>query len=398
MGMKYNFDELIDRQETDSIKYDLRKLIFGKDDVLPMWVADMDFKTPDFIIESIRDRLHHPVLGYTLEPSGMHDAIVDWMRVRHGWDIRKEWIVAGPAVVPSMAILVHAFTAPGDEVIIQKPVYFPFFRTITNHDRHILNNPLKIENGKYVMDLNDLIKKITPRTRMIFLCSPHNPGGRVWQQNELESLAEICLENNILIVSDEIHADLVLFGNKHIPTASISEDIAKNTITCMSSSKTFNTAGLATAYVIVSDLKKRKIYKDKLHDFHLNIGNISGLYAQEAAYRKGSEWLDQLLSYLEDNINYLEEFIKKNLPDIRIMKPEGTYLVWMDFSNTRIDSKKLKKFIIEEAGLGLSDGQLFGEEGSGYQRLNVACPRSVLKQGLEGLSRAFFNMEKDEAK
>ena len=396
--MKYNFDEIIDRKQTDSIKYDLRKLIFGKEDVLPMWVADMDFRTPDFIIESIRSRLSHPVLGYTLEPTGMDDAIVDWMKVRHGWDIRKEWIVAGPAVVPSMAILVHAFTDPGDEIIVQQPVYFPFFRTITNHGRHILNNPLKNNKRRYEMDLDDLLNKITPKTRMIFLCSPHNPGGRVWNQNELESLADICLKNNILIVSDEIHADLVLFGNKHIPTASINEEIAKNTITCMSSSKTFNTAGLATAYVIISDLKKRRIYKDKLNDFHLNIGNIAGLYAQEAAYRNGAEWLDQLLNYIEGNINYLEDYIHENLPEVKIMKPEGTYLVWMDFRDSGIDLKRLKKFIIEVAGLGLSDGPLFGDEGTGFQRLNAACPRSILEKGLEALSSAFFNMKRDEEK
>ncbi len=225
--MNYNFDEIIDRQKTDSIKYDLRKLIFGREDVLPMWVADMDFKTPDFIIEAIQKRLKHPVLGYTLEPSGMDETIIDWMRTRHTWDIKKEWIVAGPAVVPSMAILVHAFSEPGDEIIVQRPVYFPFFRTITNHGRKLLNNPLVNRNGRYEMDLDDLIAKITPRTRMIFLCNPHNPGGRVWTESELKSLANICIDKNILIISDEIHSDLVLFGNKHIPTASINEDIAK---------------------------------------------------------------------------------------------------------------------------------------------------------------------------
>ena len=394
--MNYNFDEIIDRQKTDSIKYDLRKQIFGREDVLPMWVADMDFKTPDFIIEAIQKRLKHPVLGYTLEPSGMDEAIIDWMRTRHTWDIKKEWIVAGPAVVPSMAILVHAFSEPGDEIIVQRPVYFPFFRTITNHGRKLLNNPLVNRNGRYEMDLDDLIAKITPRTRMIFLCNPHNPGGRVWTESELKSLADICIDKNILIISDEIHSDLVMFGNKHIPTASINEDIAKNTITCMSSSKTFNTAGLATSYVIIPNLQNKRIYKEKLDDFHLNIGNIPGLIAQEAAYRHGAEWLDQLLNYLEGNIIYLVDYLQQNLPDIKVMKPEGTYLVWMDFRDTRIDLKKLKKFIIEEAGLGLSDGFLFGEEGSGYQRINVACPGSVLNQGLEGLSRAYFNLQKDE--
>jgi cystathionine beta-lyase len=396
--MDYNFDEIIDRQKTDSIKYDLRKLIFGREDVLPMWVADMDFKTPDFIIESIKNRLNHPVLGYTLEPSGMDEAIMDWMKTRHGWHIRKEWIVSGPAVVPSMAVLVHAFSDPGDEIIVQKPVYFPFFRTITNHNRYILNNPLINRNGRYEMDLDDLNKKITPRTKMIFLCNPHNPGGRVWREKELKALADICLENNILIISDEIHSDLVLFGNKHIPTASINEDISRNTITCMSSSKTFNTAGLASAYVIISNLKNRRIYKEKLNDFHLNIGNIAGLIAQEAAYRNGREWLEQLLRYLEGNIDYLVDFMQKYLPSVKVMKPEGTYLVWMDFRDANIDTKKLKKFIIEEAGLGLSDGFLFGEEGLGFQRLNLACPRSVLKKGLEGLLKAFNNFDQDETK
>ena len=396
--MDYNFDEIINRQNTDSIKYDLRKLIFGREDVLPMWVADMDFKTPEFIIESIKNRLNHPVLGYTLEPSGMDEAIMDWIKTRHGWDIRKEWIVTGPAVVPSMAVLVHAFTEPGDEIIVQKPVYFPFFRTITNHNRYILNNPLIIRNGRYEMDLDDLIEKITPRTKMIFLCNPHNPGGRVWSEKELKVLADICLDNNILIISDEIHSDLILFGNKHIPTASINEDISKNTITCMSSSKTFNTAGLASAYVIISNLKNRRIYKEKLNDFHLNIGNVAGLFAQEAAYRNGREWLEQLLKYLEGNIDYLVDFMQKHLPSVKVMKPEGTYLVWMDFRDTNIDTKKLKKFIIEEAGLGLSDGFLFGEEGLGFQRLNLACPRSVLKKGLEGLLVAFNNFDRDETK
>jgi len=396
--MKYNFDEIIDRQNTDSIKYDLRKSIFGREDVIPMWVADMDFKTPDFIIDALKERLRHPVLGYTLNPRGSNEAIIDWMRNRHGWEVRKEWIITGPAVVPSMAILVHAFTEPGDEIVVQKPVYFPFYRTITNHGRHILNNPLINQNNRYQMDLDDLVDKISPRTRMIFLCSPHNPGGRVWSKGELESLAKVCLEKDILIVSDEIHSDLILFGNKHIPTASISEDIARNTITCMSSSKTFNTAGLASSYVIISNVKHRKIYKEKLNDFHLNIGNIAGLVAQEAAYRGGADWLEQLLRYIEGNVDYLEEYLGRYHPEIKVMKPEGTYLVWLDFRETGLSDRKLKKIIVEGAGLGFSDGILFGEEGSGYQRINVACPRSVLNKGLQQMTRAFANSGNNEKK
>jgi cystathionine beta-lyase len=395
--MDYNFDELIDRQNTDCVKYDLRKAVFGKEDVLPMWVADMDFRTPDFIIDAIKDRLKHEVLGYALNPTRLYDAIISWMYQRHNWDIKKGWIVLSPGVVPSMAILVQAFSDPGDEVIVQQPVYFPFFKTIRNNGRKILNNPLVLKNGRYEMDLEDLEKKITSRTRMIFLCSPHNPGGRVWRRQELEAIAEICIKNKILIVSDEIHADLILFNNKHIPTASLSKEIAQNTVTCMSSSKTFNTAGLNTSYMIISNHKLRKIYKDKLSDFQLDLGNISGLVALEASYLKGADWLDQLLRYLEGNILFLETFIQKNIPTIQAMRPEGTYLVWLDFRKTGLDLKKLTHFLIYKAGLGLSDGPLFGEEGIGFQRLNTACPRAVLRKGLESLLEAYNNYNNDEA-
>lgn len=394
--MDYDFDEIIDRQNTDSVKYDLRKAVFGREDVLPMWVADMDFKTPDFIIDAIKSRLNHEVLGYALKPTGLNEAVVNWVQQRHGWSIHKGWIVLSPGVVPSMAILVQAFTDPGDEVIVQQPVYFPFFKTIRNNGRIILNNPLVLRNGQYEMDLEDLKIKITARTRMIFLCSPHNPGGRVWKKRELEAVAEICIRNNILIISDEIHADLILFDNKHIPTATLGREIEQNTITCMSSSKTFNTAGLNTSYLIISNHKLRRAYKEKLSDFQLDLGNIAGLEALKASYLKGSDWLGQLLKYVEENIVFLETFIQKNIPSIQVMRPEGTYLVWLDFRKTDLDIKKLNQFLIHQAGLGLSDGALFGEEGIGFQRLNAACPRSVLADGLEGLLRAYKNFQDNE--
>ena len=387
--MNYNFDEIINRQNTDSMKYDLRKAIFGRDDVLPMWVADMDFRTPDCIIDAIRTRLNHKVLGYTLKPSDLNEAIINWMLRRHAWNIRKEWIVLCPGVMPTMSILVYAFSNPGDEIIVQQPVYFPFFRTITHNGRKLINNPLVLSNGIYVMDLQDLKRKITTRTKMIFLCSPHNPGGRVWRQEELEKLTSICLEKGILIISDEIHSDLVLFRHRHFPTAKLSTDVAAQTITCMSPSKTFNTAGLNTSYVIISDLKKRVSFKDKLNDFHLNLGNIPGMAGLVAAYRQGEEWLDQMLKYVEENILFLEAFIVEKIPSIKVMKPEGTYLVWLDFRQTKIDVKKLKNFLIQDARLGLSNGVLFGDEGIGFQRINVACPRSLLKQGLDNLYRAY---------
>ena len=390
--MDYNFDEIIDRQNTGSIKYDLRKVIFGTDDVLPLWVADMDFKTPDFIINAIRSRLNHEVLGYPLKQPGLDEAIINWILGRHNWKLQKGWIVLCPGVMPSMSIIVYAFSDPGDEIIVQQPVYFPFFRTITNNGRKLINNPLTLRNGKYRMDLEDLKSKITSHTKMIFLCSPHNPGGRVWKLKELEDLCSLCLENNIIIISDEIHSDLVLFGNKHIPTAMLNEDIARQTITCMAPSKTFNTAGLNTSFVIIPDLKKRVSFKNKLHDFHLNLGNVPGLTGMEAAYRSGEEWLLQMIKYIEKNILFLEEYLFEKIPAIKVIRPEGTYLVWLDFRETKINPRKLKNFLVRDARLGLSDGELFGTEGIGFQRVNVACPKSILLKGLENLYQAYSKL------
>lgn len=387
-GMDYNFDELIDRTHTDSLKYDLRKTIFGKQDVIPMWVADMDFRTPDFILEAIHKRLQHPVLGYAAQPPGLNAAIVDWMRGRHGWSVKKEWIALGPGVVPSMAVMVHAFSEPGDEIVVQQPVYFPFFRTITGNGRRLVNNPLVYSGGRYVMDLDDLKNKITPRTRMIFLCSPHNPVGRVWEKDELQALASLCLENNLLIVSDEIHSDLVMFGHKHTPTATLNDEVARHTITCLSGSKTFNMAGMNTSYVLISDGRIRSKYNRRLSDFHLNLGNVAGMVALEAAYKKGEPWLAQVIDYIEGNILYTEEYLQEHLPSVRMVRPEGTYLIWLDFSGTSVAPDKLKRFIIEQANIGLSDGELFGAEGRGFQRMNVACPRKVLRRALENLRQA----------
>jgi len=387
--MKYNFDEIIDREDTASVKYDLRKPIFGREDILPFWVADMDFKTPDFIINALRERLDHEVLGYPIKPPQFNEAIVNWMDKRHSWSIHPAWLSHCPAVVPSMAILVMAFSSPGDEIIVQQPVYFPFFSTIENNGRKLINNPLKLENGRYTMDLEDLMQKISHRTKMIFLCNPHNPGGRVWEKDELEELAKICIKKNVLIVSDEIHSDLILNNHKHIPIASINNETADRTITLMSPSKTFNTAGLATSYAIISNTKLRRAFNNKLEDFHLNIGNTMGLTALVAAYLKGESWLNQLIPYLENNIAILDNYIKKNIPVIDIIKPEGTYLVWLDFNNTNIDPHKMNKYLIDKAGLWLSDGALFGNEGVGFQRFNIASPLKRIQEGLEKLLMAF---------
>lgn len=391
--MTYNFDEIINRENTASVKYDLRKPIFGRDDILPFWVADMDFKTPDFIINALRDKLDEKILGYPIKPPEFDGSIVEWVHKRHNWNVHPKWISHCPAVVPSMAVIVMAFSNPGDEIIVQQPVYFPFFTTIVNNGRVLVNNPLELKNGKYTINLDDLREKITSKTKMIFLCNPHNPGGRVWKKEELEKLAEICLENDVLIISDEIHSDLILFDHKHIPVASINNEIADRTITLMSPSKTFNTAGLTTSFAIIPNTRLRRSFNQKLEDYHLNIGNSMGLSALVAAFQNGETWLKQLIPYLEKNVTLLEDFIKLNIPSIGVIRPEGTYLVWLDFNKTGIDHSKINKFLIEKAGLWLSDGALFGNEGRGFQRFNIACPRKKIKDGIDKLSQAFENLK-----
>ncbi|MBS0000428.1 MAG: PatB family C-S lyase [Cyclobacteriaceae bacterium] len=387
--MKYDFDEVVDRSDSDSVKYDYRNLLFGKSDVLPFWVADMDFKTPDFIIEALKKRLDHEILGYTSLPEGLKEVIAGWLIRQHQWEVQPDWITINPGVVPTLAFCVLAYTKPGDQVIVQPPVYFPFFYVIENNGRKIVHNPLQLQQGRYFMDFTDLKRKINSRTRMILLCNPHNPGGSVWKREELSELAAICRKHQILIISDEIHSDLMLFGNKHIPVASLDQEIAANTVTCLSSSKTFNTAGLAISYTVIPDQQLRYDLANMLRDFHLSHGNISGLMALEAAYRHGKDWLRQIIQYLEDNIDWLEGFLKNRLPAIRMIKPEGTFLVWLDFSELGLSQKDLNRFLIHQAGIGLSDGELFGPGGQGFQRINIACPRSFLMKGMEQMEGAF---------
>jgi cysteine-S-conjugate beta-lyase len=394
--MKYNFDEIVDREHTDSIKYDYRKILFGKSDVLPFWVADMDFKTPDFILEALKNRLDHEILGYTSQPEGLKASILDWLQSRHQWKVEPEWITINPGVVPTLAFSVLAYTKPGDQVIVQPPVYFPFFYVIGNNGRKIVHNELRLQKGRYIMDFRDLKRKINSRTKMILLCNPHNPGGSVWKKEELEELSAICMKNNILIVSDEIHADLMLFGHKHVPMASLDAETAAATVTCLSSSKTFNTAGLGISYTVIQDPVLRSGLSNMLKDFHLSHGSVMSLTALEASYRNGEEWLNQMLRYLEDNVDWLEEFLKTRLPDIRMIKPEGTYLVWLDFRELGMTQKELNRFLIHEAGIGLSDGALFGPGGEGFQRINIACPRSLLKMGLEQLEKAVMKYKNEE--
>jgi cystathionine beta-lyase len=383
----YNFDEIIEREGTNCQKYDNRELIFGKKDVLPMWVADADFKTPDFIVEAVKERAAHEIYGYPLKPESFYQSIIGWLKRRHGWDIDRNWIEYSSNVVVGLASVVLSMTKPGDKIVVQPPVYFPFFHVIEGNERVMVENPLKNENGRYRFDFDDLLSKIDGDTKMLFLCNPHNPGGMVWTEDELKKLGEICIENNIIVVSDEIHADLVFKGHKHIPFASISEAFAQSSITLMSASKTFNIAGLSSAYLIISNKDYRLKYQKLMQATHLSSGNFFGLVASEAAYNHGDEWVEQLLVYLKGNLDYLMDFMTTNLPGVKVMKPEGTYLPWLDMSELSIDADKAYKILIEH-GVGLTPGKMFGTGGENFIRLNMACPRSVLQEGLERMKKA----------
>jgi len=384
----YNFDELIDRTHTNCIKYDARKAFFGNADVIPLWVADMDFKTPDFIVDAIKKRAEHELFGYTFRSESYTQSIVDWLKRRHQWEIKPEWISFSPGVVAGLTLAIEAFSKPGDGVIIQPPVYFPFFDSVKGTGRELIENPLQIVNGRYRFDLDDLRRKITPKTRLLLLSNPHNPGGMAWNKEELTSLAQICLENKVLIISDEIHSDLIFEGFHHTPLAGISEEIAQNCVVCMAPSKTFNTAGLTTSFLVIPNKRHFAAYERVMKLPHLHMGNIFGTVALEAAYRCGDEWLMQLIKYLHGNYSFLESFFKNNLPEVKVMKPEATYLIWIDFSAFGLSDELINQKLLD-AGVGLNRGVQFGKQGSGFMRMNIGCPRSVLTDALMRIQKAF---------
>jgi len=388
----FNFDEIIPRKNTDSVKYDKLKIIFGTDEVIPMWVADMDFKTPPFIMEAIRNRAKHEILGYSIRSDSFYSSIINWMQIMHQWKVDKDWISFSPGVIPAFTAAVMAFTLPGDKIIIQPPVYHPFFTSVLNTGRQLIHNCLKFENKSYSFDFNDLKKKIDSRTKMIILCNPQNPVGRVWNKEELSELAEICVKNEILIVSDEIHSDLIFKGHKHIPIASISDKIAQNTIATYAPSKTFNLAGLSTSAVIIPNKKHKKTFDNFLNDFHLHGGNIFGNIALEAAYLHGKDWLQEMLNYLEGNITLIRKFSEKHVDKMDLIEPEATYLLWLDFNKLKLSDKDLESFLIKKAKLGLNPGTMFGSGGEGFHRMNIACPRSTIMLALNQLEVALNSL------
>lgn len=386
--MQQNFDELVQREGTNSYKYDLRKKIFGTADVYPLWVADTEFKAPGFILESLGKRLEHGVFGYTLTDKEYYLSIINWMQQKHQWQVEKEWIKFSPGVVPSIFASVLSLTNPGDKVVIQTPVYHPFYYAVNETGRTLVKNPLKLVGDRYYMDFDDLLAKIDEKTKLLILCSPHNPTSTVWRRDELLKLANICQENNIIIISDEIHADIVYPGFKHIPTASLSDQVSRITLTLMAPSKTFNIAGLNSSYMISSN----KQLLDKVNNYFegLHIGpNIFALEATKAAYNLGFDWVNSLISYYLKNISTVQEYLQSELKDISLINPEGTFLLWLDFRKLGLKRSELVRLLVNDAKVGLSDGFMFGAEGDGFQRLNIGCANSELVKSLERISGAF---------
>ncbi len=394
--MKYNFDTIISREGTGSMKWDTIETVFGNKEILPMWVADMDFPVAEPIIDAVKKRLEHPIFGYTKPWKSLLESVVERMKKKFNWEIKPEWVVFTPGVVPAISTAIKAITHPGDEVVLQGPVYYPFWDVIRENGCHIANNTLKFENGKYVMDYKDLEKKFAPkkalfpkpsRTKAAILCNPHNPVGRMWDKEEQTKFGEIVLKHGGVVISDEIHSEIVVSDKKHMPFASISKEFEQNSITCFSPSKTFNIAGLSVSSIIIPNKNLRESFISAA-GHQLGKVSVLSLVAMEAAYRYGDEWLNELLEYLKENLKFLIEYFEENIPEVKVIRPEGTYLVWLDFRALGMNGEELSKFLVEKAKVGLDDGYLFGPSGNGFARINIACPRKTLKEGLKRIESA----------
>lgn len=386
--MNYNFDEIIDRRNTNAIKLERCNALFGTESVLPLWVADMDFRTPDFVLEAIQQRLEHPILGYTMPPRNFFDLFTSWIKDHHQWEINKNQVGFVPGIVPALAFAVQCFTNPGDEIIVQPPVYYPFFNVIKNNDRKLIYNPLLEKDNKFEMDFEDMEQKITPATKMFILCNPHNPGGRVWSFETLKRLDELCAKHKILVVSDEIHADMILPGSKHIPYATVSSTAAFNSVTFMAPSKVFNMPGIISSFYIIPDQTLKSKFAGYLEALEVNAGNIFAYQATVACYEKGEDWRVAMLDYVQGNIDYVVNYLRNNIPHIKPMIPEASFLIWLDCKELGLDSEELHQFFIQEAGLGLNKGTIFGPGGEYHLRMNVACSRKVLEQAMFQLKNA----------
>ncbi|MBD9177884.1 MAG: pyridoxal phosphate-dependent aminotransferase [Odoribacter splanchnicus] len=384
--MKYNFDEIIPRRGTNSLKWDTA----GDDNTLPMWVADMDFRTAPEVIEALEKRAKHGIFGYVKAPETYYASIIGWFQRRHGLTIEKEWILYTTGVVPALSVIVKSLTAPGDKILIQTPVYNCFFSVVRNNGREIVTNSLIYENGTYRMDFDDLEKKAAdPQVKLLLLCNPHNPAGRVWTRQELLRLGEICLRNNVRIIADEIHCELVAPGHKYLPFASLSGEFLQHSVTCTSPSKAFNLAGLQVANIFAADEETRNKINQTLKADELAALNSFAAESLIAAYDNGEEWLDELNRYIHDNYLYLKDFLHRHLSRLTALPLEGTYLAWIDCSATGQTSGEIAQTLLEKEKLWINPGSMYGTEGDNFIRLNIACPRTLLTEGLEKIKHCF---------
>lgn len=387
--MTYNFDEAINRKGTNSIKYDFA-LKFGKPvDVLPLWVADMDFKAPPAVTQALVDSAQHGVFGYSENQEAYFDAIYNWYQEKFNWEIKESWLVKTPGVVYAISTAIRALTEPGDAVIIQQPVYYPFFDSVKTNNRRLVNNSLVYENERYHIDFDDFEAKIVAhKVKLFILCNPHNPVGRVWTKEELIRLGDICVKHNVIVVSDEIHGDFTFGENKHLVFTNLKPEYLDNTIVCTAPSKTFNLAGLQVSNIFIPNSEIRNKFKEEVHKSGYSQLNTMGLVACQTAYEQGGQWLDELKEYLVGNVELIRTFLAERLPQIKLVEPEGTYLLWLDFKNLNLSQEELDDLIVNKANLWLSTGTTFGNEGKGFQRINIACPKATLKKALGQLEKA----------
>lgn len=386
----YDFDKIVDRRGTSCLKYDFQVERRGRDDLLPLWVADMDFVLPENILDDIQKRVSHGIFGYTDPKREYFDSVIGWFYSHFGWEGKPEWITVTPGVVVAISVAVRALTKEGEGVLIQQPVYYPFSEAILLNKRKLVNNQLVYENGKYSIDFDGFEKKIVDENVKLFiLCSPHNPVGRVWTEEELRKMGEICLKHNVIIVSDEIHCDFTYEGHKHTVFPSLGEEFENNVVFCTAPSKTFNIAGLHVSNIFIPNPEIRKKFKSELEAFGFSQPNVLGLTACWSVYSKGEEWYRELKEYIAGNLDFAREYLAKNMPKIQLVEPDGTYLIWLDCEKLGLSVEELESFVEDKAKLWVDFGKIFGKESGQFIRLNIACPRKTLRQALEQLRAAY---------
>ena len=390
----YDFDKIIERRGTGAVKTDALKKVYGKEDLIPLWVADMEFETPDFILEAIRKRLEHPVFGYTVMPEGYWETVKTWIEDHHGWKTETEWMTFIPGIVKGIGMVINALLEKEDKVIIQPPVYHPFRLIPQKNGREVVFNPLKeLPDGSYEMDFENLEAVCDPKCKLLILSNPHNPAGIVWSRETLIKLADFCHSHGITVISDEIHCDMALFGNRHIPFASVSEKAAECSITFGAPSKTFNIAGIVSSYAIVPDEGLREKFFKWLEASEMSAAHIFAPIATMAAFKHGENWRQQMLRYLECNIRFVEEYCLKNIPQIRPLRPQASFLVWLDCRKLGLSHEELTDLFVNKAGLALNDGEMFNPGGEGFMRLNIGTPRDILKEAMDKLLDAVTTIQ-----